>query len=34
MTAETARWRDAWQHAANLQPHGQPIKLRFNNFDV
>ena len=31
--AETARWRDAWQHAVNRTPHGRPIELRPNDFD-
>ena len=31
---ETARWRDAWQHAANRTPHGEPIELRADDFDV
>ena len=30
---ETARWRDAWRHAANRTPHGRPIELRPNDFD-
>ena len=32
-SAETARWRDAWQHAANRTPHGKPIELQANDFD-
>jgi nitrile hydratase accessory protein len=31
--AETARWRDAWQHAVNRTPHGRPIELQPNDFD-
>ena len=30
--AETARWRDAWQHAANRTPHGEPIELQADDF--
>jgi nitrile hydratase accessory protein len=33
-SAETARWRDAWQHAANRTPHGEPIELRADDFDA
>jgi nitrile hydratase accessory protein len=33
--AETlARWRDAWQHAANRTPHGKPIELQADDFDA
>jgi nitrile hydratase accessory protein len=32
--AETARWRDAWQHAAHRTPHGRPIELKPNDFDT
>jgi nitrile hydratase accessory protein len=32
-SAETARWRDAWQHAANRTPHGKPIELQADDFD-
>jgi nitrile hydratase accessory protein len=31
---ETARWRDAWQHAANRTPHGEPIELRADDFEL
>jgi nitrile hydratase accessory protein len=31
---ETARWRDAWQSAANRTPHGEPIELRAEDFDA
>lgn len=30
--AETARWRDAWQHAASRTPHGKPIELQADDF--
>jgi hypothetical protein len=30
--AETARWRDAWQHAAKRTPHGKPIELQADDF--
>jgi nitrile hydratase accessory protein len=33
-SAETARWRDAWQHAANRTPHGKPIELHADDFDT
>jgi nitrile hydratase accessory protein len=33
-SAETARWRDAWQHAANRTPHGTPIELQADDFDA
>lgn len=33
-SAETARWRAAWQHAANRTPHGAPIELRADDFGV
>jgi nitrile hydratase accessory protein len=32
--AETVRWRDAWQHAANRTPHGKPIGLQAADFDA
>jgi nitrile hydratase accessory protein len=32
--AETARWRTAWQHAANRTPHGEPIELRDDELDA
>jgi len=32
-SAETARWHDAWQHAAKRTPHGKPIELEPNDFD-
>jgi nitrile hydratase accessory protein len=32
--AETARWRDVWQHAANRTPHGKPIELQADDFDA
>jgi nitrile hydratase accessory protein len=32
-SAETARWRDAWQHAAKRTPHGKPIELQADDFD-
>ena len=32
-SAETlARYRDAWDHAADRTPHGQPIELRAEDF--
>ncbi|OBB16424.1 nitrile hydratase accessory protein [Mycobacteriaceae bacterium 1482268.1] len=31
---ETARWRDAWQRAANRTPHGKPIELQAGDFDA
>ncbi|MBY0290176.1 MAG: nitrile hydratase accessory protein [Mycobacteriaceae bacterium] len=31
-SAETARWRDAWQHAAGRTPHGKPIELQAGDF--
>ena len=31
-SAETARWRAAWQHAADRTPHGEPIELRADDF--
>jgi nitrile hydratase accessory protein len=31
---EAARWRAAWQHAANRTPHGKPIELQDDDFDV
>jgi len=30
---ELARTRDAWDHAADRTPHGQPIELRAGDFD-
>jgi hypothetical protein len=33
-SAETARWRDGWQHAANRTPHGKPIELQADDFDA
>jgi len=30
---ELARYRDAWDHAADRTPHGQPIELRPSDFD-
>jgi len=33
-SAETARWRDAWQHAANRTRHGKPIELQADDFDA
>ncbi len=30
--AELARTRDAWDHAADRTPHGQPIELRPEDF--
>lgn len=33
-SADTARWRAAWQHAANRTPHGAPIELRSDDFGV
>ena len=32
--AETALWRDAWQHAANRTPHGKPIELQAGDFEA
>lgn len=29
---ELARWRDAWDHAAERTAHGQPIELRPEDF--
>jgi nitrile hydratase accessory protein len=31
---ELARWRDAWQHAAQRTPHGLPIEVREDDFGV
>ncbi|MBL8384744.1 MAG: nitrile hydratase accessory protein [Burkholderiales bacterium] len=31
--AELARYRDAWDRAADRTPHGQPIELRAADFD-
>ena len=33
-SAETARWRTAWRHAAQRTPHGMPIELQFEDFDA
>lgn len=30
--AELDRYRDAWDHAADRTPHGQPIELRSGDF--
>lgn len=30
--ASLARYRDAWDHAADRTPHGQPIELRADDF--
>ena len=30
--ASLARYRDAWDHAADRTPHGQPIELRAEDF--
>lgn len=30
--AELARYRDAWEHAAERTPHGRPIELRPSDF--
>lgn len=30
---ELRRYRDAWDHAADRTPHGQPIELRASDFD-
>jgi nitrile hydratase accessory protein len=30
---ELARYRDAWDHAADRTPHGQPIELRPDDFE-
>jgi nitrile hydratase accessory protein len=30
---ELERYRDAWDHAADRTPHGQPIELRPGDFD-
>ena len=32
--AELARYRDAWDHAADRTPHGQPIDLRPEDFSA
>jgi nitrile hydratase accessory protein len=32
--AELARYRDAWDHAADRTPHGQPIVLQAGDFDA
>jgi len=31
---ELRRYRDAWDHAAERTPHGQPIELRPSDFDA
>jgi nitrile hydratase accessory protein len=31
--AELARYRQAWDHAADRTPHGQPIELRPGDFE-
>jgi len=31
-TAALARYRDAWDHAADRTPHGKPIELRAEDF--
>jgi nitrile hydratase accessory protein len=31
---ELARYRDAWDHAADRTPHGQPIELRHEDFSA
>ena len=31
---ELARYRDAWDHAADRTPHGQPIELQPNDFSA
>jgi nitrile hydratase accessory protein len=31
---ELARLRDAWDHAADRTPHGQPIELQRSDFDA
>ena len=31
---ELTRYRDAWDHAADRTPHGQPIELRPSDFDA
>jgi nitrile hydratase accessory protein len=31
-TATLSRYRDAWDHAADRTPHGQPIELRPEDF--
>ncbi len=33
-TDELARYRDAWDHAAERTPHGQPIELRSADFNA
>jgi nitrile hydratase accessory protein len=32
--AELTRYRDAWDHAADRTPHGQPITLQPGDFDA
>ena len=32
--AELQRYRQAWDHAADRTPHGQPIHLRSDDFDA
>jgi len=31
--ASLARYRDAWDHAADRTPHGQPIELKAEDFE-
>ncbi|MDT5013975.1 MAG: hypothetical protein QOD39_135 [Mycobacterium sp.] len=31
---ETARWRDAWQHAGRRTPHGKPIEIHPSDFST
>ena len=33
MRATLARYRDAWDHAADRTPHGTPIELEPEDFD-
>ncbi|WP_197416050.1 nitrile hydratase accessory protein [Mycobacterium sp. GA-1199] len=33
-SAETMRWRDAWQNAAGRTPHGEPLELQPDDFDT
>ena len=32
--SELEHWRDAWDHAADRTPHGQPIVLAVEDFDA
>ena len=32
--SELEQWRDAWDHAADRAPHGQPIVLAAEDFDA